>query len=130
MRTYPDGERKAATVIAPATDATAFRTIILFDLGTSHDSDALPDAWRGKYVRITPLGGNVWYNVDTAAQEIDRSVAGSDGQTANAKVGAYLANGSSEDVMLPNIEPNTETMYFNREGDTASTKVEVRLVSP
>lgn len=130
MRTYPDGERKAATVIAPAPDASGFRTIILYGLGTTHDSGALPDEWRGKYVRITPLGGNLWYSVHTSAQEVDRTVSGGDGSTANAKVGAYLANGAAEDVMLPMIEPQTETLYFNREGDTASTKVEIRLVSP
>lgn len=123
---------KAADVGCPFSDGTT-SNVKLFTMDTTHLSHALPAAWAGRYVDVTPFGGNVWVHFSrAAAREVDRTVAAAAAGSTNAAAGRKIPVGETRPFRLPACNPATATdvPYFNRESDVASAAtvyVEVAL---
>ena len=117
---------KADQVSPPYAGGTdSVSNVVLYSTTTGHNSDLLPAGFAGKYVRITPVGGNLYYHFAPVAVEVDRTVSATTTGATSAKLGDYLANGMSDHVLLPNLS----AVYFNREAD-ATTSVFIRVASP
>ncbi len=84
-----------------------------------HSANAVPENFKGRYLTMVALGGNVHFGFSTHSDaEIDRAVAATAAGVA-AKVGGYLANGIKEDYWCPDSPPGVP-MYFVREADAAT----------
>jgi len=131
-RTVINSEKRAAALVVPMPNTAASlpdAQILLFATAVTHLSPALPNAWAGKYISITPIGCGVWFHVTVGAtQEIDQGVAGAaDGNGDDPTLGKYIASGTEKHYQLPELKLG-ETMYLNFEADAVAT-LEVALSS-
>lgn len=93
-----------------------------------HSANAVPENWKGRYVTLLALGGNVHFGFSTHSDaEVDRAVVAT-AAGASAKVGGYLANGVKEDYWVPDAPPGT-AVYFVREADVAAAAVVLGALS-
>lgn len=115
-------EKKAADVGAPFSDGTN-SNIRLFTMDTTHLSNALPAAWAGKYVDVTPFGGNIWIAFTRGAtQEVDRTIAATAAGANSPKTGRKVPVGETRPFRVPQHQKmdQTDAIYFNRESDVAT----------
>jgi hypothetical protein len=95
---------------------------------TTHSaSGALPGSWRGRFIKVRPVGGNLHIGCSKSnTAEIDRAVSAT---TAGAsdKVGEYIPDGEVQHFTLPDW-PAQSNLYLIVEAD-ASTTVYVSLAS-
>lgn len=129
-----NSELNRALMVSPPSDigrtANDFG-VLKFTAETTHAANAIPDSFKGKWVRLRAIGGIVHFGFsENSAAEIDRAVVAT-AAGASAKVGGILANGagSYEDFKIQDPGTNT-TIYFVRESDTASTIVYMQLTPP
>lgn len=110
---------QAAHVVGPWQNSTDVSTVRVFTAVVTHKCNAIPDAWRGKYVRLIAIGGNVhWFFTTESAAEVDRAAAATDAGTSGVTVGSRLASGQERHVWVPTTGA---TVYFAREADTTCT---------
>lgn len=95
---------------------------------TTHSaSGALPSIWRGQFIKVRPVGGNLHLACSKSnSAEVDRSVAANTAG-ATAKVGEYIPDGEVQHFALPDW-PQQESLYLIMEAD-ANTTVYVSLAS-
>ena len=112
---------KAADVKACYGDGTNNTDSLFFTLpsGTSKVV-ALPDGWVGNFVRVTPIGGNMYYFFSTTATASVVIPAAADNGAGAATTGEYVANGSTLPIWVPYAAPGTH-IYFARIGDAAGS---------
>jgi len=120
---------QADNVTPPMASTTEVSTVRLFAASTGHYSNVVPASFLGKYVKLTALNGNVHYHFSTdGAVAVDRTVASSSAGASSTALGDYLAQGQSDHVRLP--KPGRDTsVYFNREADSTTAVVYMRLSS-
>lgn len=98
----------------------------------NHQADAVPDDWRGQWVEITVIGGDMHYAFSTSATaEVDRAVAASEAG-ASVKVGDPILAGTSKHVQIPrpgDRDAAESTVYFVRESSTTGVVAYMRLSS-
>jgi hypothetical protein len=108
--------------------ANTVSNVALYSATTSHACNELPEEFHGKYVRITPIGGNLWaVFTDKATHEVDRAIAATAAGARDEKLGGYVANGQTVHWRAPTPPPGGK-LYFSREAD-ASTSVSIELAS-
>lgn len=121
---------QAANVKAPVDTGSNETTVIWWTAETDHKADAVPDDWCGKYVTMYAAGGVVDFFFSTnSSAEVDSSASATDAGE-RTKTGGKLADGIAymRQFRIPGKKP-TDTMYFVREADTASTVVYMELSS-
>ena len=108
--------RQAAHVVGPWQTSTLDSTVVIFTAATTHKCNAIPDNFKGKFVRMIAIGGNVhWFFTSESAAEVDRAAAASDAGTTGVTVGSKLTNGQERHTWVPSTGA---TVYFAREADT------------
>ena len=121
---------QAANVKAPVDTGSNETTVIWWTAETTHKANAVPSDWCGKYVTMYAIGGVVDFFFSTSASaEVDRGASAADAGE-RTKTGGKLADGIEKmrPFRIPGKEPS-DTMYFVRESDTASTVVVMELSS-
>ena len=108
--------RQAAHVVGPWQTSTLDSTVRIFTAKATHLCDAVPDDWKGKYVRLIAIGGNVhWFFTSESAAEVNSAAAATDAGTAGATVGSKLVNNQERHTWVPS---GGGTVYFAREADS------------
>ena len=119
---------QAAFIKAPNFRTTAFdgsantvSNVMYFTCVATAKCNEVPEIFHGKYVRLTPLGANMWFAfTDKATHTIDRTIAATDAGAQAEGLGDYVANGEHEHVFCPTPPPGGK-VYFSRQGDAAGT---------
>lgn len=95
---------------------------------TSHSaSGALPGSWRGRFIKVRPVGGNLHIACSKSnTAEVDSGVAANTAG-ATAKVGEYIPDGEVQHFTLPDW-PQQSNLYLIMEASAATT-VYVSLAS-
>lgn len=115
---------KAAKIVAPNdVNGTANDFgVRKFTIPTSHAANAVPDAWRGRWVSITAVGSDCHYGFSIiSTAEVDSSVAASAAGASN-KVGGLIPSGETRDVLIPSVD-SARSVYFVRETSDAAAGV-------
>ncbi len=98
-----------------------------FTLGTTSAANAVPLAWQGRYVRITPHGSTLYYYfafaAGTCAAPPAASAAGASAATAGE---GPIVDGVTTEVRVP-IAANGGSVYFCRLGGTDAQSVQMVL---
>lgn len=119
---------KAAHLTGPVTDGSADSNVLLFSCGTTHGANALPNSFAGRYVTLQVYGTatkSVWFAISkNSAAEVDRTIAAAADGAGDPKLGKRLQVGEVFSFQLPD-RLETETLYFVRETDDATTTVEM-----
>ena len=108
-------------VRAPTLNSSGNESTAIFTATTDSANNAVPKFWEGKFVEITPVGGNLWfYFSSSSSSEVDRTAAASAAGNTGATVGRYLANGETRQFIVPISTAGGHT-YFVREADATTT---------
>lgn len=99
-----------------------------FTLAAASKVGQVPDGWKGQFVRMTPIGANMWYFFSSNPAAAIAIGAASDGGTQSPTQGEYVANGTTIPVLVP-YAAEGQHVYFVRIGDAAGTGVSVTKAS-
>lgn len=128
---------KPDEILAPSGDGTNATTVDVFTLTTTARNAPLPRGFYGNFVRIIPVGANMYWFLAkgttggaaaSAAVAAAASNTGSNSGSTGATVGSYLANGAERQVLCPNANAD-ETVYICWVGDGAGTFMQVEKSS-
>lgn len=122
------GITKAEDVKAPFGDGVNNSDVLAFTLGVASATGVLPVGWYGQFVRIRPVGGNMWFLITTLSTATAANPSAAvDGGPAITRA-EYVANGEVFQCALPTADGGG-LLYIARIGDTASTTVYVAKAS-
>lgn len=106
---------KASDVKAAFGDGTNNTDSLFFTLAATSKVVALPNGWKGQYVRITPIGADMYYFFSTSASAAVVIPAAADAGAPAATTGEYVAAGNTLPVQVPYSIDGT-SIYFARIG--------------
>lgn len=113
---------KAEDVLAASGDGTNPTTVARYTLELASASNAVPIGWQGQWVRIRPVGGDMYYFFSkTAGATAANPAAAADGGFGATR-GEYVPSGERIEVLVPYAKDG-DAVYFVRLGGTASTSV-------
>jgi hypothetical protein len=113
---------KADDVKAAFSDGTNNSDVLRYTLETSTAVNAIPSGWKGQFVRMRPVGGDLYYLFSTlSTQTVTNGAAAADGGAAATR-GEYVPSGECLEVQVPHARDGSE-IYFARLGGTAATSV-------
>lgn len=95
------GNLDAVQINAPFGDGTNSSSVLLVAVTTSAGVATVPAGWAGKWVRLKPVGGNVWVmasSLSTAA--VDKTVSATTAGARSSHAGYELLDGAAEDFYL------------------------------
>lgn len=121
---------KAPEFRTTESDGTALTNsnVALYTAATTDKCNAIPAEFHGKFVRVRPIGGNLWFVfTDKSTHVVDRAIAATDAGARAEGMGGYLPNGEVAHVRVP-TPPLGGNVYFSREAD-ASISVSIELAS-
>jgi hypothetical protein len=107
---------KAEDVKLPFGDGTNNTDVAKFTLTAGSLVGALPTGWYDQFVRIRPVGANMWFYITTASGAVVANPASDNAGALGATRGEYVANGELFHGKLPDAAPGT-TLYIARIGD-------------
>jgi hypothetical protein len=124
---------KAADVKAAfgAGDGVTNTDSLFYTLAATTKNGQIPDGWQGQFVRITPLGANMWYYFSfNATGTVVINAAADNGGGAPTQGEPVLA-GITLNVVVPTApnNPGNQHVYFIRIGDAAGTGVSMTKAS-
>ena len=91
---------------------------------TTHAANAVPDAWKGRWVILFAVGGTIDVAFsESSSAEVDRGAAAAAGGTSS-KVGVRVPSGEERHRIIPR---SSKTVYLARESDTAGAALLVEL---
>ena len=133
MSIQDEAERKPASSNDPT--GVANTDVVMFTATTSSKVNSLPPGWSGKFVRIRPIGTDIYYyfvvtpNQTAPANTIALPPAASDAGAFAATQGELVkAADPALAVQVPNAPPNG-LVWFCRWGITAGQSVQITKAS-
>jgi|SRR6478609_5586279 hypothetical protein len=113
---------KAEDVLAPFADTGGNSTVLRYTLETVSRADPVPLAWCGQFVRIRPVGGDLYFLFsESSIATVSNAAAANDGGPSPTR-GELVPSGERLEVQIPYLNEG-ETLYFVRLGGTAATSV-------
>jgi hypothetical protein len=113
---------KAEDILAPFGDGVANTTVLRYTLEVASRADPIPAGWYGQFVRLRPLGGDLYFLFSkNPAQAVTNAAAANDGGPSATR-GELVPSGERLEVQIPYANEG-ETIYFVRLGGTAATSV-------
>ena len=109
---------KAEDVKLPWGDGTNNTDVAKFTLTTGSLVGVLPVAWCGHFVRIRPVGGNMWFYITSASGAVVANPAADASGALGATRGEYVANGELFHGQIPYAGDGVP-FYIERIGDAA-----------
>lgn len=107
---------KAEDVKLPWGDGTNNTDVAKFTLTAASLVGPLPVAWYGHFVRVRPVGGNMWFFITSSSTATVANPAADASGALGATRGEYVANGELFHGQIPYAAPGT-TLYIARIGD-------------
>jgi hypothetical protein len=107
---------KAEDVKLPFGDGTNNTDVAKYTLTAGSLVGAVPVAWYGHFVRIRPVGGNMWFYITSSASAVVANLASDNTGALGPTRGEYVANGELFHGQIPYAPPGT-TLYIARIGD-------------
>jgi len=107
---------KAEDVKLPFGDGTNQTDVAKFTLTAASLVGILPVGWYGQFVRIRPVGANMWFYITTASGAVVANPASDNAGALGPTRGEYVANGELFHGMLPTV-PDGTFLYIARIGD-------------
>lgn len=95
-------EKLASNIRPPQGDGTNNSNVVLFAATTSSQTSALPKNWKGKWVRVKPVGGDVTIMFGASGISVDNTLAGTAAGKTDPTLGYPVADGTYEDFEIPN----------------------------
>lgn len=109
---------KAEDVALAFGDGTNPTSAAKFTLTTGSLVGILPVAWYGQFVRIRPVGGNMWFYITSNPAAVVANPASDNAGALGATRGEYVANGELFHGQIPYAADGT-FLYIARIGDAA-----------
>lgn len=109
-------EKKAADVKLPFGDGTNNTDVAKFTLTAGSLVGILPVGWYGQFIRIRPVGGNMWFYLTTLSTATVANPASDNAGALGATRGEYVANGELFHGQIPTV-PDGTFVYIARIGD-------------
>lgn len=125
-------DRKGAASNDPT--GVANTDVIMFTATTASKVNAMPQGWCGEFVRIQPIGTDIyyfWVTTQTAAAPaatIALPPAAADAGAQAGTQGELIKSGSILEIEVPNCPPNG-AVWFARWGVTAGQSVQITKAS-
>ena len=111
---------KAADVKAAFSNGTDNSDSLTFNLTTGSLNAALPDGWKGQFVRIRSIGADLTYLFSTSASAtVTTSSGAADGGPSTTR-GEFVPSGELFPVWVP-YAPDGAHIYFVRVGSAAGS---------
>lgn len=136
MSIADEAERKPASSNDPT--GVASTDVIMFTATTASKVNAMPAGWAGKFIRVQPIGTDLYYyfvvtnNVNGAAVAPASSIAlppaATDAGAQAATQGELIKSGVVLALQCPNASVN-QTAWFCRWGVTAAQSVQITKAS-
>jgi hypothetical protein len=113
---------QAANLIAPFGDNVAVTNVRYFTCDSTSKTNAIPDAWCGKYVLITNDSANAaqFFFSKASGASCDETIAATAAGASSVSLGGYIAGGGVRHMRVPS-KLDGETMYFVRASVSAAT---------
>lgn len=111
---------KAADVKAAFSDGTNNSDSLTFNLTTGSLNVALPDGWKGQFVRIRSIGADLTYLFSTSASATVTTSAGAADGAPSTTRGEFVPNGELFSAWVP-YAPDGKSVYFVRIGSAAGS---------
>lgn len=108
---------KVDDVKLPGGDGTANTDVAKFTLTAASLVGVLPVGWYGHFVRIRPVGGNMWFYITSNASAVVANPASDNAGALGATRGEYVANGELFHGRIPDVSPDGTLLYIARIGD-------------
>jgi hypothetical protein len=116
------GISKAEDVLGPFGDGVATTTVLRYTLETASRADPIPPGWYGQFVRIRPLGGDLFFLFSKNPAAVAANAAAANDGGPSVSRAELVPAGERFDVQIPYANEG-ETIYFVRLGGTAATSV-------
>lgn len=116
------GISKAEDVLAPFGDGVIASTVLRYTLETASRADPIPPGWYGQFVRIRPLGGDLFFLFSKNSLAIATNGAAANDGGPSVSRAELVPAGERLEVQIPYANEG-ETLYFVRIGGTAATSV-------
>ncbi len=97
-------------------DGTNNTDVAKFTLTAGSLVGALPVAWYGHFIRLRPVGGNMWYYITSASGAVVANPASDNAGALGPTRGEYIPNGELGHGQIPYAAPGV-TLYLARIGD-------------
>lgn len=110
------GITKAEDVKAPSGDGVNATDVAKFTLTAGSLVGAIPNGWYGQFVRIRPVGANMWFYITTLSTAVVANPASDNAGALGPTRGSYLPNGEAREFALPMADGGT-TLFLARIGD-------------
>lgn len=107
---------KAEDVKGPFGDGVAATDVAKFTLTAGSLVGAIPNGWYGQFVRIRPVGANMWFYITTLSIAVVANPASDNAGALGPTRGEYLPNGEARDFALPTADGGV-ILYLARIGD-------------
>jgi hypothetical protein len=107
---------KAEDVKLPNGDGVNNTDVAKFTLTAASLVGVLPVAWYGHFVRIRPVGGNMWFYITSLSTAVVANPASDNLGALGATRGEYVANGELFHGQIPYSAPGVP-LYIARIGD-------------
>lgn len=113
---------KAEDVLAASGDGTNNTTVLRYTLELASASNAIPQGWYGQFVRMRPVGGDMYYFFSKVSGATAANPAAAADGGAGATRAEYVPSGERYEVQVPYADGG-DTIFFVRLGGTAATSV-------
>ena len=113
---------KAEDVKGAFSNGTDNSDVLRYTLETTTAVDLIPVGWQGQFVRMRPVGGDLYYLFSTLSTQTVTNDAAAAAGGAGATRGEYVPSGECLEVQVPHSRDGVR-LYFARLGGTASTSV-------
>ena len=123
---------KALDNMAPSGDGTNATTVLVGTITGVAQVFALPEGFKGNWIRVRPVGAAVRWVVRCVAQggaaptgaQMNVAAVPADPPQQAATLGSYVPDGTEVERELPNCPPGS-TMYFGWLGSAAGTFIQI-----
>jgi hypothetical protein len=116
------GISKAEDVLAPFGDGVVNTTVLRYTLETASRADPIPPGWYGQFVRLRPVGGDLYFLFSKNSAAVATNAAAANDGGPSVSRAELVPSGERLEVQIPYANEG-ETIYFVRLGGTAATSV-------
>lgn len=111
---------KAEDILAPFGDGVANTTVLRYTLAAASRADPIPPGWYGQFVRLRPIGGDLFYFFSKNPAAVATNAAAADDGAPSVSRGELLPANEKADVQIPYANEG-EAIYFVRIGSAAGS---------